>query len=167
MKFLSDRFYIAILSIGVLLALSVLGAVAYLLLSAEPQVHEQMIPEEETQTTTPEHVEVAIPPFTEAVQQQLAASDGFEVLISYTNRGFEPMNVEVHVGDTVRFANNSDHNLWVASSGSAPVCGDDVLNSCKAVGRGEFWEVTFNDLGIWQYQNLQNVYLSGSVTVVE
>jgi len=115
-----------------------------------------------------------LPPFTDAVKRQLAASHGFQYLVSYTDRGFEPAALVVKKGETVRFINNSDELLWVAATGtsgavypkgdSAP-CGQSAFDSCAAIKRGEFWEFTFNDSGTWSYQNNTDTKMTGTVIV--
>jgi len=120
-------------------------------------------------TTTP-------PPFTPAVQAQLAASKGFQVLVSYTDRGFESPDVTIHKGDTIRFTNNSSEDLWVASAGipgttntypagAGSQCGQSAFDSCNVIGRGEFWEFTFDVVGTWGYQNNRDTKMTGVVHV--
>ncbi len=98
------------------------------------------------------------PPFTDAVRAQLAASHGFQELLSYTDRGFEPLHYSIKRGDTVRFTNNSQEKLWVAADGDAvyPItgdCGSSALDSCTPIGPGEFWEFTFTEGGTWTVVN--------------
>jgi plastocyanin len=112
------------------------------------------------------------PPFTEEIAAQLAASDGFEALVSYTDQGFEPESVTVEAGDTVRFTNNSSHDMWVAASSAtgdlypAPgTCGQSAFDVCKAIGRGMFYEFTFEEAGSWGYQDNSNPMKTGVVIV--
>lgn len=101
------------------------------------------------------------PPLTDAVRQQLAASNGFQELVSYTDRGFEPPEFSIAKGDTVRFTNNSHDDMWVAATGSAGSiypgvqngCGSSTFDSCGPVTSGEFWEMTFDTAGTWSYAN--------------
>lgn len=112
-------------------------------------------------TNTPAGTASQIPPPSAEVVAQLKASHGFQALVSYTDRGFEPMNLVMKKGDAVRFTNNSSGDLWVAASGSSahPVypgtssCGTSAFDTCKALKSGEFWEFTFAKAGTWDYAN--------------
>lgn len=122
---------------------------------------------QETQQTAP-------PPFTPAVQAQLAASHGFQYLVSYTGSGFQPKTLTVKKDETVRFTNNSSENLWVAANGSSGAvypagstneCGQSAFDSCMTIGKGEFWEFTFNTAGTWSYKNNQDASRTGVIVV--
>ena len=98
------------------------------------------------------------PPYTAEVEAQLAASSGFQALISYTYRGFEPKSLAVERGDTLRFTNNTHGELWVASEGTPypagkESCGSSGFDSCRVLSPGEFWEFTFERNGTWPYVN--------------
>lgn len=127
-----------------------------------------------TQQTTTSATASYPPPFTPAVQAQLAASKGFQLLVTYTNRGFEPAETTLKKGETVRFTNNSSENLWVASTGvggrvypadSQAECGQSALDSCRIIKHGEFWEFTFDVVGTWSYQNNVDVKMRGLIEV--
>ena len=100
-------------------------------------------------------------------------SRGFEALISYTERGFEPTKVTLKKGQSVRFANNSGEELWIAAAstaGSPPYpgmsdCGGSTLDSCKTLQPLEFWEFTFSQSGTWHFRNNLNKERVGSVTI--
>jgi plastocyanin len=109
----------------------------------------------------------SIPPYTEAVKAQLAAHPNFNALISYTDHGFEPANLTVAAGDTVRFTNNSNQALRVAEAGTQPMdqCREPGLDSCRELGRGEFFEYSFADAGTVTYTNANFPRTTGVVTV--
>ena len=103
-----------------------------------------------------------IPPLTPEIEKQLKESRGFEFLVSYTERGFEPTEATIREGESVRFTNNSsDDLLWVAAVGTldAPLypgmsdCGGSLLDTCKELKPGEFWEFTFRERGDWSFRN--------------
>ncbi len=108
--------------------------------------------------------QAAPPPFTPAVAAQLKQSHGFQMFISYTDRGFQPSSATIKAGDTVRFTNNSSRTLWIASAPSeshgiypgTSDCGGSALDTCKALNPGDFWEFTFSQSGTWEYQNNLN-----------
>lgn len=112
------------------------------------------------------------PPYTEEIAAQLAASKGFNHLVSYTEAGFEPQTITVRAGETVRFTNNSLGSMWVAAAtemGSiypAPgVCGQSAFDICKEVGPGMFYEFTFEKKGTWGYHDLSEPAKTGAVVV--
>lgn len=125
------------------------------------------IPGSETEDNTP----IPQPAYTEAVQAQLAASNGFQALVSYTNGGFEPAKLSIDKGDTIRFTNNTHKDLWVAAGGgplypSLPdSCGSSALDSCHMLRPGEFWEFMFDVAGSWSYLNSVDKTKQGVVNV--
>ena len=96
-----------------------------------------------------------------AMWDVLKRSRGFQFLISYTDRGFEPNMVTIKRGESVRFTNNSDAPLWVAATGKSGTiypgtgdeCGQSAFDSCMRLAPGEFWEYTFTLAGTWSYKN--------------
>jgi plastocyanin len=123
--------------------------------------------------TSASNAPISQPPYTKEVQAQLAASNGFQYLISYTDRGFEPSALDIPEGDTVRFTNNSHRDLWIAASGQTlypatqQSCAQSAFDSCHDVKSGEFWEFTFTTQGTWSYRNnmMNNDADTGTVTV--
>ena len=111
------------------------------------------------------------PPPSAEVLAVLAKSNGFQFLISYTDRGFEPAELSVKKGETVRFTNNSSESLWVAARGDtlyppeADGCGSSALDSCASLSPGAFWEFTFARVGVWNYQNSLDAEKYGIVRV--
>ncbi|MDO8576016.1 MAG: hypothetical protein Q7R90_01745, partial [bacterium] len=102
-----------------------------------------------------------------------AQSKGFQYLVSYTDRGFEPTRLTVKQGETVRFTNNSSEGLWVAAGGEKLYpgvvngCGSSALDSCRPIGQGEFWEFTFDAAGTWMFSNNIDKEKSGTVISVQ
>ncbi len=112
------------------------------------------------------------PPSPEIVEM-LEKSRGFEVLISYTDAGFEPAEANIKSGESIRFTNNSDHELWVAAVGSGELpqypgmsdCGGSSLDTCKVLQPRDFWEFTFTESGTWTFQNNLDKGQTGIVEV--
>lgn len=107
--------------------------------------------------------DVDVPAMTAVMQQVLERSSGFQLLVSYTDNGFEPAYASIKAGDTVRFTNNSAQELWVSAAavndanvypGSGNTCGQSDFDSCVRLQPREFWEFTFDEAGTWGYQNL-------------
>lgn len=129
-------------------------------------------------TQSPTERKVAAPDFVPGppspeVQKMLSESRGFEVLISYTDNGFEPKNVTLRRGESIRFTNNSSRELWVAAVGSSEHppypgmsdCGGSSFDTCKVLKPREFWEFTFEESGTWKFQNNLDKGQTGTVLV--
>jgi plastocyanin len=103
----------------------------------------------------------SIPAFSSSTEAKLEKSAGFQHLISYTNRGFEPRSLAASRGETIRFTNNSSGKLWVAADGSEAEiyprtragCGSSDLDSCEPIVPQDFWEFTFELPGTWHVVN--------------
>ena len=113
-----------------------------------------------------------VPPMTDAMQQVLETSKGFQLLVSYTDDGFEPSTATVRVGDTVRFTNNSSGELWVSAAAveggtvyprGGDVCGQSAFDSCVRLQPKEFWEFTFEKAGTWGYKNVARAEHEGNI----
>ncbi len=98
------------------------------------------------------------------------------VTVSYTNSGFSPKSIEISLGDTVRFVNNSSQSMWVASAAHpihsaydgttlqqhcAPGSADS-FDQCKA---GTSYSFTFTKVGTWNYHNHSDSTDFGTVVV--
>ena len=128
-----------------------------------------------TNSPTMSATKTIVPPqVTPAVEAQLAASKGFQHLISYTGEGFIPSSITIKKDETVRFTNNSATDLWIAATGASGTlypastgaeCGESAFDSCRVLKHGEFWEFTFTHVGTWSYQNNNDAKMVGVVTV--
>ena len=108
-------------------------------------------------------------------------NDGYDALVTYTNTGFSPAQVVISRGQTVRFMNESDLTMRVASNDhpthteypgtDADKCGTDeadiIFDECEAVPENYYWEYTFFEVGTWEYHNHQNPSDTGTVVVTE
>ncbi len=113
--------------------------------------------------TMKESTPLAPPPMTEYIVQALEKSQGFQHLVSYSDNGFEPTELDIKKGDIVRFSNNSSHDLWVATvvadsgrlypAGVQETCGQSAFDSCVSMKPFEFWEFKFDVVGEWSYRN--------------
>ena len=95
------------------------------------------------------------PVLTETTKQKLSASKGFQVLVSYTDRGFEPVTLVVKKGDTARFTNNSSHNLQVRVG----------EGTSEMIVPQDFWEYTFERAGDIQIANTLDASKTAEVHV--
>lgn len=101
------------------------------------------------------------------------------VTATYTASGFSPSNVTVKSGDTVRFVNESDTNMWVGSAmhpthevydgtnlqthcatGATP-----SFDACRNMTRGQSYSFTFTKKGSWGYHNHSQASHFGRVVV--
>lgn len=57
------------------------------------------------------------PVFTPAIKEKLRVSAGFQALVAHTDSGFEPMQVNIVSGQTVRFTNNSSMAFQLETDG--------------------------------------------------
>lgn len=150
------------IAIGIIIVLGAFMLLLETLGRAPTSVTEQTIPSD-----------TYIPPYTDEVAAQLAASNGFQQLVSFTDNGFEPVSVQIKKGETIRFTNNSSGPMWVAARGVEPAriypgsgeCGQSAFDMCKSIGRGEFWEFTFDAKGEWGFQNFEKPEEFGSIRV--
>ena len=114
-----------------------------------------------------------IPPYSASTRMKLEQSKGFQHLVSYTENGFEPSRITVKNGETVRFANNSSYDVWIAADGrnvqiyprTREVCGSSDLDSCEPFPPQDFWEFTFTIPGEWRVVNNLDKSKGGVVTV--
>ncbi|MEX0672887.1 MAG: hypothetical protein WD175_02390 [Candidatus Paceibacterota bacterium] len=103
-------------------------------------------------------------------------TDEGEVLVTYTGSEFQPASVVIEVGETVRFMNESDADMWVASaqhptherySGTnlqehCPNESGDAFDQCES---GDEYTFTFEKAGEWNYHNHANASHFGTVIV--
>jgi plastocyanin len=149
---------IVVAAFVVLLVLGLIGANARM--SRMPSLAEGNLPLGDAIRTG----QAPAPAYTDEVKAKLSASLPFSMLVSYTDKGFEPTIVTVKAGERVRFSNNSSAGLWVAATGSGisiyprtgESCGSSDLDSCKPFSPQDFWEFTFEKAGEWHVTNNLN-----------
>ena len=73
--------------------------------------------------------------------------------VSYTDKGFNPSTIEIKVGSTVQFINNSSREMSVASAGIGGFGAMTMLNQQGSVKRGGIFNATFTGVGAWNYMN--------------
>jgi hypothetical protein len=83
--------------------------------------------------------------------------------VTYSGNDFLPRKVTIMINGTVRFYNNSDHDMWVASDihplhngypeKSSTDCAGSTFDECKAVPKGGYWDFVFHKDGTWKYHN--------------
>ena len=83
-----------------------------------------------------------------------------------TDTGFSPEKLEVAIGTKVKFINDTDHAVWVASD-PHPIHIDlpGFDNIGGSPNRGDAYEYTFNKVGSWKYHDHLNPEFKGIIIV--
>lgn len=87
------------------------------------------------------------------------------IVVTYSNEGFAPKEIDVAVGQTVRFVNESSGNMWVASAVHPSHTVLPEFDEKKSIGNGEVYEFTFTKAGAWEYHNHVKPSAGGKVNV--
>lgn len=98
-----------------------------------------------------------------------------EIVVAYTDSGFEPRSVTIQEGQTVRFVNQSSRGMWIGSDShpthtlypvtSESDCLGSSFDTCESLQNGESWEFTFGEVGSWGYHNHVQASHRGTVIV--
>lgn len=88
------------------------------------------------------------------------------VLVFYTDKGFAPINIEIRQGTTVRFVNLTNQGLRIASNFGEVYNPYPVIDQEKTMYKGESYFFLWNDIGTWDYYNLNKTSDRGTVVVV-
>lgn len=94
-------------------------------------------------------------------------------VITYTDKGFSPVRVEIKQGDTIKFINESSELVWPAVN-PHPIhtgypekggCMDSIFDACRGLSKGESYSFTFKYKGEWTYHNHLNPGKGGIIIV--
>ena len=88
-----------------------------------------------------------------------------EYTVTYSDAGFNPATLEVSAGSKVRFVNNSNTNMWVASAMHPTHKELPGFDELKGDAKGFVYEYTFTTAGQWRYHDHLKPEFRGSVTV--
>ncbi len=91
----------------------------------------------------------------------------FASSITYGTDGFTPKSVTVKKGSTVRWTNQSQGGMWVASAMHPTHQLLPGFDQLKSVGAAGTYEYTFVKVGTWKYHNHVAASDSGTVVVTE
>ncbi len=107
------------------------------------------------------------------------SSDGSEgsvaATVTYTDQGFQPSQVSISTGDTVRWVDEASNDMWVASdehprhtnyagTSRSEHCAGETNTAFDQCSRGDTYSFTFEKEGTWDYHN--HVAASDGGTVV-
>lgn len=76
-----------------------------------------------------------------------------EATIRYTDGGFVPDEVEISLGGTVHFRNESSRQMWIASNPHPTHTDYPELNSQRGLANGETYSFAFARAGKWGFHN--------------
>ncbi|KND50350.1 MAG: hypothetical protein AB202_01695 [Parcubacteria bacterium C7867-007] len=101
--------------------------------------------------------------------------------VSYTDAGFSPKTINVKVGDTVKFVNNSANRMWVGAdehpthtgydgTSTQEHCSDGkatggTFDQCSGGPAGTTYSFTFTKAGSFDYHNHARASDAGTVVV--
>lgn len=87
----------------------------------------------------------------------------YEVI--YGTEGFSPSTIEIKIGDTVVFKNESGKGMWVASDPHPMHSENPEFDAGISTANGNSWSFTFTEDGTFSYHNHLNSSFKGKVVV--
>ncbi len=87
------------------------------------------------------------------------------VEIHRTETGFLPDRVLIHKGDTVRFINDSSHDIWPASNDHPSHAIYPEFDPKVGIVPGAHWDFTFDRAGLWGFHDHLYPSVLGTVVV--
>jgi hypothetical protein len=102
--------------------------------------------------------EFSVPQFTDATKEKLERHAFFDALVSYTETGFEPREIILAQGETLRVSNNAANALTLTDATPQGVydsgaCDIASLSTCAPIAPMDFWEFSFEKVGDWTLQS--------------
>ncbi len=85
--------------------------------------------------------------------------------IHYTDNGFVPSTVTIKVGQTVKFVNDTNEKMWVASDPHPSHTGYAGFDEDRGAAKGESYQFTFSKAGTWGFHNHLSSGDKGKVVV--
>ena len=86
-------------------------------------------------------------------------------IVNYTDKGFSPSSLDIKLGETVQFANNSSGGMWVASGPHPSHTAYPEFDPKRNIPSGEIYEFTFTKIGEWKYHNHTKAGMYGTIIV--
>ena len=82
-------------------------------------------------------------------------------VITYTDTGYSPSDLEITAGETVIFKNESQQSMWPASAmhpthkdyPTTGGCLGSTFDACMGVQPGDSWSFKFDIAGNWKYHD--------------
>jgi plastocyanin len=87
--------------------------------------------------------------------------------ISFKDTGFEPQELTIPVGTTIRFINQSSTQMQIMSDLHPDhlLLPEFVMKT--AVGKGNVFDFTFTTIGTWRYHSEKDIGKTGTIIVVD
>lgn len=93
--------------------------------------------------------------------------------VTYTDSGYSPAVLNVKVGTTVTFKNQSSQLMWTASAvhpthrvyPTTGGCLGSTFDACGGIQPGDSWSFKFDIAGTWKYHNHLNSGDTGTIVV--
>lgn len=89
-----------------------------------------------------------------------------EVVITRTESGFEPRNVQLRAGDVVIFKNESGKDFWPASDAHPSHGLLSDFDPKDSIPSGGSWQFTFTEIGIWPFHDHLHPTARGTIEVM-
>jgi len=87
--------------------------------------------------------------------------------VSYKSGVFSPTNLRIHMGDTVRFKNESFFSIRIVSDPQIVGGKVPVFDSVGNIPQGSYFSYTFAEKGIFGYHNNKDLEEQGTIIVRE
>lgn len=118
--------------------------------------------------------ETSMPADEQALSQKSAEKAPIkEKIITYTDAGYSPSSLQIKVGETVIFKNESSQSMWPASAihpahNDYPTTGGCIgsaFDACQGVQPDDNWSFRFDIVGNWKYHDHLNPKNFGAIVV--
>ncbi len=86
--------------------------------------------------------------------------------VRYTNLGYVPNQLEIPVGTMVQFINESDDNMWVASSEHPGHTDLPTFDQFTATAKTSVYRYTFDQVGTWSFHDHLKPEFIGIISVI-
>jgi plastocyanin len=100
-----------------------------------------------------------------ALAFSLYVSANSEVVITRTEHGFEPREVRIQKGDTVKFVSEIEKDFWPASNAHPTHAVYSDFDPEHSLARGSSWVFTFNRVGTWNFHDHLDPKIQGTIFV--
>lgn len=165
---------------NIIIGLIIIVIIGVVIFSGGEKEPEAIIQNEETMTDTETTMAVPAPGGAKDVKEMIVVNgeegDGeamegettiktSTISVTYTDAGFSPSNIEINIGDTVIFTNDSGHKMWVASAQHPTHRVYSEFDDRKGIANGEIYEFVFEKSGTWGYHNHVRAGSTGKVVV--
>ena len=99
-------------------------------------------------------------------EEQMSVTESVSnTVVNYTDNGFSPASLEIKVGETVQFVNQSGGGMWTASGPHPAHTNYPEFDAKRNIPSGETYEFTFTKVGEWKYHNHTKAGAYGTIIV--